>query len=196
MKRLVWLVIVACVVAGGVVVWKRTEQAAAGYASYVSTRLKVQLQYPAGWRLMELEKPQGRQMGEVQIFGPRSQDLQYSPYLDVTAEGAATPSGVVPTLADAVQAVVLRRLRQRTYQTAGQADVRCAGAPAIRVVANYELRLPVQSAKPKTVAFREVNCYVLRGSQLYILTYAAPAEDAPKHQVAFEHLVKTLKFVP
>lgn len=198
MKRLAWIIVlIVCVVAGGVAVWKRAERSEGAYVSYISTRLKVRLEYPStGWKLYEEPQPQDRVVGSVQVFGPRRQDLKYSPYLHIAAESTSVARGAQPTLEDVVRAALTKRLQQRSYQIAEQTPMRCAGVAAFRVLADYALVLPLESVKSKAIPFRELSVHCPHDGKHYILTLAAPAEDFPKYQSAFDHLVKTLKFLP
>ena len=191
-----WIVVLLGGMIGGVVMWQHMHKSGGSYATFTSPHLKIRFEYPQGWNVHEQAKPVGRVAGEVQIFGPRREDLKYSPYVAVSAETAEGPTNLNRTLEDAVKTALGRRQKLPSYRVIDQEHERCAGKPAVRVLASYELSLPLEAANRTTVAFREYLVYCLRDAQLFRLTFAAPADDFKKHEHAFRHLVKTFTFLP
>ena len=188
-----WILVVGIGMMGGIVVWRYVRQPMASYTVFTSTHLHVRFQYPEGWKVQEVREPGGTTMGEVQIFGPRREDIEYSLYVDVAAQHV---SGNAATPDQAVEAALAQRRKQRSYKLLEKTPIRCAGEPATRVLASYELLLPLTSANRRPVAFHELVAYCLHDGRLFRLTFAAPVEDFERHQHAFNRLVKSFTFLP
>ena len=165
------------------------------YRTFTSEQLRVRFDHPAGWRVREIHVPGGRLAGEIQIFGPRREDLKYSVYIDVAAYKTPAADGASPSLSTVVQTELQARQQQSSYRVIEQRDARCAGAAAKQVLAGYDLVLPLESVRARPVAFQELTAYYLRNGQLFRLSYAAPGEDFERHRHAFERLVKSFKFL-
>ena len=196
MRRAWWIVVFVLAIMGGIAVWQHSRQSMGSYATFTSDHLKVRFDYPQGWTVREAPTPTGRIEGEVQVFGPRREDLAYSLSLDVAAESVAPPAGRSVGLKDSVDASLALRRKLPSYHILEQTPVRCAGQSALRLLASYRLPLPLDAAKRKNVELREAIVYWLRGGQLFRLTYTAPAEDFAQHQHAFERFVKSFAFLP
>lgn len=191
-----WIVVLLLGIMAVMMAGHRGQDSSGGsYATFTSQPLKVRFDYPAGWLVREMAKPIGKVAGEVQIFGPRRDDLKYSLYVDVTAEARPGPGTPAPTLDAAVQAWLAQQRHLPSYQLLEQHAVRCAGQPAMRLLVGYSLPLPLEAAQRKKVAFHELTAFCLRDGQLFRLTYAAPVEDFARHRHAFERLVKSFRFL-
>lgn len=192
-----WTVVVGVGMIGGLLLWRHSRRDMTRYTPFTSQHLHAQFEYPSGWTVHEIAKGLGRLLGEVQIFGPRREDLRYSLYLDVAAEPMpSSPTGSALSLQEAVERAIATQRKLPSYHVLARQPARCHGAPAVRVVASYALHLPLEGVEAKPVEFREVAAYCQRGSQLFRLTYAAPADTFEQHEHAFERLVKSLRFLP
>ena len=190
-----WILALILGIMGGIALWQHTRSSMPVYTSLTSQQLHVRFEYPEGWKVHEVTKPMRGEVGEVQIFGPRREDLKYSLYLDVKAESVNSPTGEPPPLEQALKAALAERQHLPSYHVLEQQATRCAGQPAARILASYQLALPLQAAMRKSVEFRELVVYCVQRGWLFSLTYAAPAENFEQHQHAFEHLVKSVSFL-
>jgi hypothetical protein len=191
MRHTAWWGVAGLLVAIAGVLWMRGSGGASGsYATFTSDHLKVRFEYPANWTVREMTKGLGRRRGEVQVFGPRREDLKYSLYVDVSAEPA---EGALPQL---VEQALTRRQQRRSFAVLDQRPTSCDGQAAVQVLAGYDLTLPLESPKPSAVPFQELTAYCVHDAQLFRLAYAAPKEDFPQHRHAFERLVRSFEFLP
>lgn len=188
-----WILALAVAIMAGIALRRYTPRPMEPYTTFTSQHLHVRFDHPQGWKVHEITKPStDRLVGGVQVFGPRREDLSYNPYINVSVE-AVSPSA---TLETAAKAALARYERMTSYRLLEQAAARCAGQPAMRVSAAYQLALPLEGLNRKAVEFRELSLYCLRQGQLFRLSFAAPLEDVERYRHAFDRLVRSFTFLP
>jgi hypothetical protein len=195
MPRVRWgLLITVVATVGGAAIWWYNQNLMSSYLTFTNEHLGVRFQYPKGWNVREINRPSGRVFGEVQIFGPRREDLEHSIYVDVSAESVSAEAPV--TLEGAVEASLAELRRFPTYRILEQKPRRIAGRNGVGVASSYQLMLPLKARNRKTVEFREEIVYCLRDNRLFRLTFAAPVEDFERCRHAFIRLTKSFAFLP
>ena len=180
--------LVALVVVGRL--WPGNRMA---YAEFTSPELHVRFNYPAGWRVQEVPKT-STTLGEIQIFGPRREELQYSLFLDLTVK-PLTETGP-KTLEEASSESLKEQRTLPRFQLLDERAVRCGHTAARQRRISYELQLPLYGAAQKPVTIHELSLTCLHGSRLYQLSYAAPADDFSNYEQAFHRFVRSFTILP
>ena len=77
MKKLIFGAAIVVIGVLGAAVWYRQHVSDMTYTTFNSARLRVRFDYPATWQVHDVTHPKTA-VGEIQIFGPRREDIQYS----------------------------------------------------------------------------------------------------------------------
>ena len=189
-----WWIVILGIAILITIMMRRTPRSQESYTTFTSQRLGVRFDYPKGWRVKEITTPSGHVVGEVQIFGPRREDLGYSLYVDVSAE-SLSGGQLSHSLDEIVNQWQAIRKQQPSYAILEEARLRCGGEPAGRVVAQYELALPLKAVNRKVIMLKEATAFCLHHGYFFRLSFAAPAEDFVRYQHAFTRLVNSLRFL-
>jgi hypothetical protein len=197
MRKLISVAVILLVVLiAGLAINMRKAKMPEDYEIFISEGMKIRFEYPRNWHLNEIKKPGGNILGEVQIFGPRREDLKYSIFLDVNKTKLSANQGENNSLEKTVENIITQRKKQPTYNVISKTKAKIDKSTALETDASFIFKLPIGEPNQKTTLMREISAYTLHKGSLFCLSFVAPSEDFEKHKEAFQHLKKSFAFLP
>jgi hypothetical protein len=184
-----WILVSLIVILGGLLAARLALRRDRGsFVRYYSPELGVSFEYPAGWKVSVI--PPGRPgLRELQIFGPRREDLEYSLYLHVMTRRlpeAAQGPGVVETVA---QDGLKEQQKLPGFHLTAEGPTRCGRLRGILRRVSYELNLPTYTIHSSPIPMQELTAYGAHGERAFQISYAATAKDFSVYEAAFQRLL-------
>jgi len=179
-RWVIWAWVLSC---GASVVVAQQAVQPVKYVPYTNAQFKFATEVPGHWQAEAKNSPTS---SALVFSGLKGSDEYYTTInFQIVQRRTEGPDGVDVRAGD----IQRQWGTAAKYQLISQAKSQFAGAPAMRMVAQYQ-------APGASELYKQEQIVAEKGQYFYLVSYTAPLELYDKHYASMERVIQTFQFLP